>query len=85
MLGFQFFEGQRGDAYQAMDGTVTVTRLDDRTVSGHFQVTVRHIVTERRARVAGSFADVPVEPMDPAYCRTMQSAQDSLAPTPPAR
>jgi hypothetical protein len=80
MLGFQFFDQRRGDAYQASDGTVRVTELSDRTVSGHFQATVRHIVTNRRARVAGAFERIPVEPMDPAYCRKMQSAQDSLAP-----
>jgi hypothetical protein len=85
MLGFQFFDQQRGDAYQALAGTVTVTALDERKVSGHFQVTVRHILTERRARVAGTFSEVPVEPMDPTYCRTMQSAQDSLAVPQPTR
>jgi hypothetical protein len=79
MLGFQFFTDQRGDAYQAVDGVVTVYRLDERTVSGRFQVTVRHINTNARARVAGVFHELEVEPLPPDYCEQAQAAQDSLA------
>lgn len=78
-LGFQFFEGQRADAYQAADGEVRVYALDERHVSGEFQVTVRHITTEARARIAGVFHNVDVEPLPPDWCERAQSAQDSLA------
>lgn len=81
MLGFQFFDQQRGDAYQAGEGVVTVTELDERRVSGRFQVTVRHISTDQQARVAGVFYQLDVEPLPPAYCERLQTAQDSLLPS----
>jgi hypothetical protein len=79
MLGFQFFDQQRGDAYQAADGAVTLRELTDRRASGQFQVTVRHIVTNQRARVAGIFHQLEVEALVPEYCERLQAAQDSLA------
>jgi hypothetical protein len=39
---------------------------------------VRHINTNQRARIAGSFQAVDVEPLTPAWCETAQAAQDSL-------
>lgn len=77
-LGFQFFDKQGGSAYQAAEGAVEITSLDDRRVSGDFRVTVRHIVTDRRARIAGAFQAVDVEPLTPAWCESAQAAQDSL-------
>jgi hypothetical protein len=82
MLGFQFFDQQRGDAYQAAEGVVTLRELSDRRASGQFQVTVRHIATNQRARVAGVFHQVDVDALEPAYCERMQAAQDSLAARP---
>ena len=79
MLGFQFFDEQRGDAYQAADGVVTLRELTDRRVSGRYAVTVRHIATNQRARVAGVFHQLEVEALVPAYCERLQAAQDSLA------
>jgi hypothetical protein len=58
---------------------VTLGELTDRRASGRFAVTVRHIVTNRRARVAGAFHQVEVEALVPAYCERLQAAQDSLA------
>jgi hypothetical protein len=78
-LGFQFFDKTGGSAYQAADGAVEITSLDDRRVSGTFRVTVRHIVTEQRARIAGAFQSVDVEPLTPSWCERAQAEQDSLA------
>jgi hypothetical protein len=78
-LGFQFFDKPGPSAYQAADGAVEITSLDDRRVSGTFRVTVRHITTNRRAQIAGAFQAVDVEPLTPAWCETAQAAQDSLA------
>jgi hypothetical protein len=80
MVGLQFMDDQRADAYQAAEGTVTVSRLDETRVSGTFRVTVRHVVTDRRARIAGVFQDVEIEALPPDYCERLQAAQDSIAP-----
>jgi hypothetical protein len=77
-LGFQFFDKQGASAYQAAEGVVEITSLDDRRVSGDFRVTVRHIVTDRRVRIAGAFQSVDVELLTPAWCESAQAAQDSL-------
>jgi hypothetical protein len=82
MIGLQFFDQQRGDAYQAAEGVVTLRELTDRRASGQFQVTVRHIATNQRARVAGTFHQVDVDALEPGYCERMQAAQDSLAARP---
>jgi hypothetical protein len=79
MVAFQFWDEQRGDAYQAAEGAVTLRELTDRRASGQFQVTVRHIATNQRARVAGVFHQLEVDALVPAYCERLQSAQDSLA------
>jgi hypothetical protein len=78
-LGFQFFDAQRADAYQGSEGVVRVLSLDDRRVSGEFAVMVRHITTDARARVAGAFHQVDVEPLPPDWCERAQAAHDSLA------
>jgi hypothetical protein len=78
-LGFQFFEGNSADAYQAADGSVEVGALDDRHVSGNFAVTVRHIATDRRARIAGVFHDIAFSAPPPGWCDRAAAAQDSLA------
>jgi hypothetical protein len=78
MVALQFFQEQTADAYQATDGVVTLSHLDETRASGTFQVTVRHIVTNRLARVAGAFHEVEVEALPPDYCATAQAAQDSL-------
>jgi hypothetical protein len=78
-LGFQFFEANTADAYQAAEGEVEVGELTDRRVSGRFAVTVRHVVTNRTARVAGTFHEVDVEPLPPDWCARAAAAQDSLA------
>jgi len=77
-LGFQVFDKRGAAAYQAAEGTVEITSLDDRRVSGDFRVTVRHIVTNRQARIAGAFQAVDVEALTPAWCERAQAAQDSL-------
>ncbi|MDH3495703.1 MAG: hypothetical protein OER21_02995 [Gemmatimonadota bacterium] len=77
-LGFQFFQERSSDAYQAAEGSVEVYSLDDLRVSGQFTATVRHIVNERRARVAGVFHGVDVEALPPDWCEQAQAAQDSL-------
>lgn len=78
-LGFQFFEGNAAQAYQAADGEVEVRELTDRYVSGRFAVTLRHLVHNRRVRVAGTFLQVDVEPLAPDWCERAAAAQDSLA------
>ena len=77
-LGFQFFDKTVASAYQAADGAVEISSLDDRRVSGTFRVTVRHILTDQRARIAGAFQSVDVEPLTPSWCGRAQAAQDSL-------
>jgi hypothetical protein len=77
-LGFQFFDKQGASAYQAAEGAVEITSLDDRRVSGDFRVTVRHIDTNQRARIVGAFQAVDVEPLTPAWCESAKAAQDSL-------
>jgi hypothetical protein len=77
-LGFQFFNQQGAAAYQAADGAVELTSLDERRVSGAFHVTMRHINTNHRVRIAGTFEAVDVEPLTPAWCESAQAAQDSL-------
>jgi hypothetical protein len=77
MLGFQFVDEQRADAYQAAEGMVSIGRLDDTRISGTFQATVRHIVSNRRAQVAGVFHDIEIEALDLEYCGRLQAAQDS--------
>ncbi len=77
-LGFQFFQERSSDAYQAAEGSVELYALDELRVSGQFTATVRHIVNERRARVAGVFHNVAVEALPPDWCEQAQAAQDSL-------
>jgi len=78
-LGFQFFEASTAEAYQAAEGEVEVRELTDRRVSGRFAVTVRHVVNNQTARVAGTFQQVDVEPLPPDWCARAAAAQDSLA------
>jgi hypothetical protein len=78
-LGFQFFEMNTAEAYQAADGAVEVRELTDRRVSGRFAVTVRHLVNDQVALVAGTFQQVDVEPLPPDWCERAAAAQDSLA------
>ena len=78
-LGFQFFEGNTADAYQGSAGVVEVRELTDRRLSGRFQVTMRHVVSNRAAQVAGTFQHVELEPLPPDWCDRAAAAQDSLA------
>ncbi|HEX9631924.1 MAG TPA: hypothetical protein VGA02_05615 [Gemmatimonadales bacterium] len=78
-LGFQFFEMNAADAYQAADGEVEVRELTDRRVTGRFTVTMRHVINDQIARVAGTFQQVAVEPLPPDWCERAAAAQDSLA------
>jgi len=78
-LGFQFFESNTADAYQAAEGEVDVRELTDRRVSGRFAVTMRHVISNLTARVAGTFQQVDVEPLPPDWCEQAAAAQDSLA------
>ena len=78
-LGFQFFEANTAEAYQAAEGEVEVRELTDRRVSGRFAVTVRHVVSDKTARVAGTFQQVDVEALPPDWCERAAAAQDSLA------
>ena len=56
--------------FQALEGTVELYGLGSKA-SGRFQVTVREINSERIDRVAGAFADIPVERQPAAYCRRL--------------
>jgi hypothetical protein len=67
------------DAYQAADGEVEVRELTDRRVTGRFTVTMRHVINDQIARVAGTFQQVAVEPLPPDWCERAAAAQDSLA------
>lgn len=78
-LGFQFFEANTADAYQGSAGAVEVRELTDRRVSGRFQVTMRHVVSNRTAQVAGTFQHVDLEPLPPDWCDRAAAAQDSLS------
>ena len=77
-LGFQFFEGNTAEAYQGAEGAVEIRELTDRRVSGRFAVTVRHVLNNLTARVAGTFQQVDVEPLPPDWCEQAAAAQDSL-------
>jgi hypothetical protein len=78
-LGFQFFEMNTAEAYQAADGDVEVRELTDRRISGRFAVTLRHLINNQAALVAGTFQQVAVEPLPPDWCERAATAQDSLA------
>lgn len=78
-LGFQFFDANTADAYQAAEGDVEVRELTDRRVSGRFAVTLRHLVNNRTALVAGAFHQLKVEALPPDWCEQAAAAQDSLA------
>jgi hypothetical protein len=78
-LGFQLFDNNTAEAYQASDGAVEVTELTDTQVSGRFAVGVRHIVSNRRGNVAGAFRQVNVEALPLDWCERAAAAQDSLA------
>lgn len=78
-LGFQFFQGNTADAYQAAEGEVQVRELTDRHISGRFAVTMRHVVNNTTARVAGTFQEVDLDPLPPDWCARAAAAQDSLA------
>lgn len=78
-LGVQFFEAGSAQAYQAAEGAVDVRDLTERRITGRFTVTVRHLATNARARVAGSFQQVDVEALPPDWCDRAAAAQDSLA------
>lgn len=56
--------------FQALEGTVELYGLGTK-VSGRFQVSVRELNSDRIDRVAGSFADVPVERQPASYCRRL--------------
>jgi hypothetical protein len=46
-------------------------------VSGRFQVTLREISTNRIDRVAGTFAEIPMQRQPAAYCQRLNAAPDS--------
>lgn len=77
-LGFQFFEANTANAYQAAEGEVEVRELTDRRVSGRFAATMRHVLTNVTALVAGTFQQVDLEPLPPDWCEQAAAAQDSL-------
>jgi hypothetical protein len=79
-LGFQFFQRTGASAYQAAAGNVELTALDARRASGRFEVTVRHITSNERARIAGVFDGVDVEPLPLDWCARADSAQGALQP-----
>lgn len=64
--------------YQALEGNVEVYGFGAK-VSGRFQVSMRELTTNAIARLAGSFADIPVEPQPADYCRRLS---DSVPPSP---
>lgn len=76
-LGFQFFEDVPS-AYQAAEGTVEVYGIAS-GVSGRFAITIRHIVNQELARVAGVFHNVDIEDLPPDWCDRARAARDSLA------
>lgn len=75
-LGFQFFEAQPS-AFQGADGSVEIYGFAS-GVSGRFKASVRHIVTNQLARVAGVFHNVRVDSPPEGWCEQAGAAWDSL-------
>lgn len=75
-IAVQLLEGSTGRAFQGMDGSVDVTRYDDR-VSARFAVTLREIATDDEQKYAGIFEGVPLEPLPQEQCAEIKAALEA--------
>jgi len=71
-VGVQMFAGGMPAAYQASDGAVEIYAFE-KTVSGRFGVTLRHISTNQKIRYAGAFKGIPLKALDQTHCALADS------------
>jgi hypothetical protein len=66
-VGVQQVTAAGGDAYQGLQGFAEVTEFSE-TITGRFQMTVRHIVSEEMVQLAGSFENLPIHDLPANEC-----------------
>lgn len=66
-IAVQRVTARGGDAYQGLQGFVEITEFSG-TITGRFEMTVRHIVSEEMVQLVGSFEDIEVHDIPPESC-----------------